>query len=343
MRTVCNAVINLARKNMDEELEKVPEGTVLSFDGSWDHRRRGKQCLFTVICHQNGKIVECLTISQAVSETSENYCGDSNRMEAKGLSLAIDRLRQFPNIVGYVHDNDASARKMIRESGWEITEYLDPGHTMKAFERRVTNFNRKNCHVLRGIEEALKSWMAALLKSNDPVEEKVTQWNNAVNHLSGDHSNCRHGDCRTTTWDLSEDPNAVASLKKFLASTQFILEKCNPTFSTEKNESFHRTKLKFATKDVHWGFTWNARMMCAVLENNLKGWKDILFHELRLDRVPEDVEIQMKNARYPGLQNIAVIPRPPTPEQGEPMSSPRRPMTPRRDLPIYKGNPYSHK
>ena len=29
MRTVCNAVINLARKNMDEELEKVPEGTVL--------------------------------------------------------------------------------------------------------------------------------------------------------------------------------------------------------------------------------------------------------------------------------------------------------------------------
>ena len=134
----------------------------------------------------------------------------------------------------------------------------------------MTNFNRKNCHVLRGIEEALKSWMAALLKSNDPVEEKVTQWNNAVNHLYGDHSNCRHGDCRTTTWDLSEDPNAVASLKKFLASTQFILEKCNPTFSTQKNESFHRTKLKFATKDVHWGFTWNARMMCAVLENNLK-------------------------------------------------------------------------
>ena len=84
-----------------------------------------------------------------------------------------------------MHDNDASARKMIRESGWEITEYLDPGHTMKAFERRVTNFNRRNCHVLRGIEEALKSWMAALLKSNDPVEEKVTQWNNAVNHLSG--------------------------------------------------------------------------------------------------------------------------------------------------------------
>ena len=343
MRTVCNTVINLALQNMDDELEKMPEGSVLSFDGSWDHRRRGKQCLFTVICHQNGKIVECLTISKAVPETSENYCGDSNRMEAKGLSLAIDRLRQCPNIVGYVHDNDASARKMIRESGWEIIEYLDPGHTMKAFERRVTSFNRKNCQVLRGIEGALKSWMAALLKSSDPVEEKVKQWNNAVNHLSGDHSNCHHGDCKTTKWDLAEDEGAVDSLKKFLASTQFILEKCNPTFSTQKNESFHRMKLKFATKDVHWGFTWNARMMCAVLENNMKGWKDVLFHELGLDRVPEDVEIHMKNARFPGLRNIPVLPRLATPEQGEPQYPPRRPMQIRRNLPVYKGNPYTDK
>ena len=117
MRTVCSTVINHTLRNMDDALHKVPEGRVLSFDGSRDHRRQGKQCLFTVICHQNGKIVECLTISKAVPETSENYCGDSNRMEAKGLSLAIDRLRQCPNIVGYVHDNDASARKMIRESG----------------------------------------------------------------------------------------------------------------------------------------------------------------------------------------------------------------------------------
>ena len=230
----------------------------------------------------------------------ENYCGHSNRMEAKALSLAIDRLGQCPNIVGYVPHNDASAGKIIREGGWEIIEYLDAGHSVKAFERRVTNFNRRNCQVMRGIEGALKSWMATLLKSDEPVEEKVRQWNNALNHLSGDHSNCRHGDCNTTKWDLAEDSDAVDSLK-----------------------SFHRMKLKFATKDVHWGFTWNARMMCAVLENNMKGWKEVLFHELGLDRVPEDVEIHVKNARFPGLQNIPVFPRVVKSAQWEPHYPPR--------------------
>ena len=102
-------------------------------------------------------------------------------------------------------------------------------------------------------------------------------------------------------------------------------------------------KLKFATKDVHWGFTWNARMMCAVLENNMKGWKEVLFHELGLDRVPEDVEIHMKNARFPGLQNIPVFPRVVNSAQGEPQYPPRRPVQIRRNLPAYKGNPYSDK
>ena len=75
----------------------------------------------------------------------------------------------------------------------------------------------------------------------------------------------------------------------------------------------------------------------------MKGWKDVLFHELGLDRVPEDVEIHMKNARFPGLRNIPVLPRLATPEQGEPQYPPRRPMQIRRNLPVYKGNPYTDK
>ena len=38
-------------------------------------------------------------------------------MEAKGLILALKTLAQCPNIVGYVHDNDAPARKILNESG----------------------------------------------------------------------------------------------------------------------------------------------------------------------------------------------------------------------------------
>ena len=54
---------------------------------------------------------------------------------------------------------------------------------------------------------------------------------------------------------------AMQALKGFLDATQFVIEKCCGIYSTQSNESLHRRKLKFATKDVKWGFTWHARAM----------------------------------------------------------------------------------
>ena len=65
----------------------------------------------------------------------------------------------------------------------------------------------------------------------------------------------------------------------------FIIESCSTEFDTQSNESFHRTKLKYATKDVKWGKSWNARMMCAVLDRNVPYWKLQLYDELGLPKL----------------------------------------------------------
>ena len=142
--TVGEEITALARRSMEYERSQMPPGTIISFDGSWDHRRQGSRCLFTVICRQTGKILESITISNRTDQTLETFCLHSNLMEAQGLRIAVERLRNFAQIVGYVHDNDAKATKIIQDSGWQIQQFLDPGHALKCFERRLQKLNTTN-------------------------------------------------------------------------------------------------------------------------------------------------------------------------------------------------------
>ena len=57
MRRVCNVICKMAGENMQQELDSCGSNTVIAFDGSWDHRRGGKQCLFTVASCETGKLL----------------------------------------------------------------------------------------------------------------------------------------------------------------------------------------------------------------------------------------------------------------------------------------------
>ena len=300
-KKVCDLICKMAEENMQQELERCGPNTVIAFDGSWDHRRGGKQCLFSVASCATGKIIDAKVISKAIARDSEEFCEQSNMMESKGLSLVIEDLRHNPNIVGYVHDNDGRARNMIRLSGWEIHEYLDPNHALKSFESKLQNFNSKNANILRGVEGSLRKWLYTLLASDYPTEFKKIQWLNCYNHYCGDHRYCLHGNGPTTSWEKSNSVEAKEAFKKFLLNTLWIIEKVDTRFSTQLIESLHRTKLKFACKDVKWGYTWKARMMAAILEHNLPGWKYILRDRLSEEEFQQVPEILGENQQGPDL------------------------------------------
>ena len=53
-RRIGDEIIALAEESMDYERRNLPNGCVIGVDGSWNHRRRGTNCLFSVICRQAG-------------------------------------------------------------------------------------------------------------------------------------------------------------------------------------------------------------------------------------------------------------------------------------------------
>ena len=339
MTLVGNEICAMARESMRLQREQLRPGTVISFDGSWDHRRNGSNCLFTVMECQKWRIIESVVISKRAPPTSQKFCETSTQMEAKGLIVALQSLAQCPGIVGYVHDNDARARKIMEQSGLKIFERLDPGHCLKSFDRKIQNFNRKNGQVLRGIEGSLRRWISTLLKSDLPTEQKVFQWKNALEHYCGHHEHCLHGDCATTTWDLAGDMAAREALKKFLTASQYIVENCERRFSTVRLESFHRLKVKYAPKDVHWGKSWEARMMCAVLDVNKPRWKDELLERIQAEQFTVHQRIDIVVARL-----LERDPPDPTDEQQIPDLEAERDIYGGElyhdPLPLYRRNPY---
>lgn len=91
--------------------------------------------------------------------------------------------------------------------------------------------------------------VAVVIRHRGSVAEKREMWMNAVKHFCGDHSNCLpHGECEK--WSLAENLENVKLLEMFLQETLFIVETCVDEQTTQANESLHRLKLKYASKDV---------------------------------------------------------------------------------------------
>ena len=295
IREVWREIILLAHESMAVVRANLPRNTGIGFHGSWDHRRHGSKCLFAVICSQTGQVIEATVVTKSRTYPSEILCENSSIMEALALKTIVLRLQQLPQIVGYVHDNDGKARNIVQQAGWEIPEFLDPGHAKKSFLRCLQNFERENAKILRDIEEALIHWMEILVHSQLPVERKVFLWQNTLAHMAGWHQHCIHAPMDGPAWNLARYPVALDLLKRFLDATQFIIEKCTAVYNTQSNENLNRRKLKFATKDVKWGFTWHARVMGAVLSRNMIGWKFEIYRRLQLEALPRDLQIQLMN------------------------------------------------
>lgn len=282
LREICEKIVGLARKSMKEVREGLPPNTVISFDGSWEHRRNANRCLFTVIQQGTGKVVFSTVISRKIEENDPHFCANPILMEATGLKLAVECLKDNPNIIGYVHDNDAKADKIIREAGWEIKAHLDPGHCFNGFKRRLDNFEGTHGHILKDIRDSLTRWMKMCCLFNGSDEEKLSLWRNCLNHYCGDHSQCPAHKPTDKVWRYADNPEMRKLLSKFLESIEPMVLGIRPEYSTQSNESFHKEKLKYATKDGKWGWTWEARMMCAVLDRNMANWKLKLFDLLKL-------------------------------------------------------------
>jgi hypothetical protein len=153
--------------------------------------------------------------------------------------------------------------------------------------------NYKDC-ITPELGTSLRKWMRTLLHQNAVTkEEKVKNWMNSVNHHRGRHDNCPTHSKRSQV--LIHNDETADRGTAFLKETSWILESCDSDLSTQVNESFNRGKLKYANKDIKWGFTWKARMCCAVLDRNLPMWKLKLYETIGLPRLHPSVIEKLEN------------------------------------------------
>jgi DNA-binding transcriptional ArsR family regulator len=302
MKKVCDVITRLAKISCLQALMRLESGDVISFDGAYDHRRKAGRCLVCICCQRTGEILAYIIVSNKIDKNLPNFCKVPQNMEVHGMKLLIEELKdengEFrPQISGYVHDNDAKTRNLIKASNWKIKEHLDPGHAMKSFDRVMMKYPQ-----LKPIQLSLRKFMGHLLHSNKLDQAaKGAAWMNALYHYSGIHVRCpfEHvGREMNMRW-TKIDENRLA-LESFLTETKWIAERCVSEFSTQVNESINRSRIKFAIKDVQWGGSYDARMGCAVLDRNWPFWKLVVRDELglrRFDALPMLQHIAMENRR----------------------------------------------
>jgi hypothetical protein len=191
-----------------------------------------------------------------------------------------------------VHDNDNKIRKLIQTmtpyGHPGLQEYLGPGHALKNLDRYIAK-QKHRINMTERIADSLRRWMRTLIRNNSLTDdEKVAAWKNSVHHFKGNHAECPFQHKKDVPVLIDQDW-PVDGLESFLEKTSWILKCCKPELSTQLNESFNRGKLKYATKDIRWGFSWEARMCCAIFDRNCPNWKLNMYGRLGLPPLGADV------------------------------------------------------
>jgi hypothetical protein len=283
LEVVCNEIVQFGRESCLAAQMEVPVGDVVSFDGSWDHRRNAEKCIVPVMSESLRKVICYGIAGRCYPKNDPRFCAISQNMETHALKLTLPCLKALNKIAGYVHDNDAKAKNAIKVAQWPIQEHIDPGHAQKAFVRKLDSFSTKNNNVLADLEGSLSGFFKIVTHMDATADKKVEFWMNSTNHYCGVHSKCpmQHA-TRPVVWAKGKDPKAVGLLNEFLTKTCYIIRCVVGEYSSQLNESFNRGKSKFANKDTNWGMTWEARMCCAVLDRNVDNWRLQLMDRLQL-------------------------------------------------------------
>ena len=172
LRVIAPEIERYASISCAKEYQLMPHGTIVAFDGSWSHRRNASHCLTDFMDINRKKVIAFHFTEKSFGSFKGNYVGASNGMEVAGLRYFVEKAKNDPRIVGYCHDRDAKSRAIVRESGWNIPEFLDKNHALKSFDRKFAEINLKSHRLLHGLHKRLRAWMKCLVYLDETVRVK---------------------------------------------------------------------------------------------------------------------------------------------------------------------------
>jgi hypothetical protein len=251
------------------------------------------------------KVVDFEIIQKSKGKVKGNYLGSSNGMEVEALRRLIPRWTQNTLVVGCVHDSDSKASKAIRDARWHIEQFYDPNHLSKSFDRKWAKVPHAH---LRGLQMKIRKWFNFLIRSDFSPEEKVTFWSNTTQHFIGNHDGCPpHKIKAQKRPPLAENPVGQDELNQFLDKTKKLIVQWGTGLNTQLCECFNSVKARYADKTTSWKISWDARVMCAILQmNNPEKWKFELFAECGLPELHEEALHRLHERVDARLRTLAV-------------------------------------
>ena len=284
-KIISDKIIELAKESAFKYSQNLNDNTIVSLDGAWDHRRHGSSCIVTMIDINSRKIIDFAinTIpKQFVKGTTEE---PSRNLEKVGVSQIAERWKSSQKIKFYVHDNDGVSRNIITESGWKITEVLDPGHAIKAIKKNLENYNKNNGKPFNRLQESIGRFLEILFRNNSITkEQRLAYYYHIPYHYLGNHSLCQHPNntkCRKYSGKNVEF--FKKKLTEFLEKNKHYVEKVNPNIHTQNNECFNHLKTKYLNKNTKYSTSTEMRLSLAILNWNEDNWMDMILEKLDLD------------------------------------------------------------
>lgn len=297
---VIDEIVKLSRENVYNELLSMKLNTVISMDGSWDHKRQGMCCIVVIIDQKRKKIVDFEILRRSTKNHPTDYKGSPQGMETEAVARISKRLKNDLRIVGYCHDRDSSVTSYMKKH-WNIPEFIDRNHSVKCLATYFKDIEKKYGNQDE-LFTHLFNFLNFLISLPTTPEQKVAEWINASEHYRGNHTHCRKHKISNFVWKFSKSDQAIKDLKAFLKKTSFILIQCKPPFSTQLNECYNSIKSHFLNKEIAWRKTAFARLCCSIMEfNEVPEWRMRIRKSLNLPDLSPEVLARInefKQMRY---------------------------------------------
>ena len=291
----------LAYQSCEHWKQKMSPESIVSIDGSWNHRRRGTYEIFDVICVQLKKIIAFDIRIHKSHNIPGNTLATASAMEGESFKILLPELQQDPRICDIVKDGDVQTDKMINESGWQVHIRPDINHLMKHFDD----------HFKKMVPDDIRNKFKGICKYIKENLEQILYWKttNKFKKLDGIHDvqntilHCKFLKYGSRPglfyWKSRKDVKCIEKLNVVIDYCKDLILEFDRGVTTNYNESFHALKAILVPKNFNLGQSTDIRLYATVLQyNEGDSWLMPLFMHFGLDPTCVERLIEFRNTRH---------------------------------------------
>lgn len=286
---VIDALNKFAQISVENAWNDMPDHSVVTIDGSWNHKRCAKVFILDLICEQTHKIVDSEILYKTIGKYKGNYDGSSNLMESEAFKKMLPKLIANCKIDEIVKDGDLKISKIIKDSKWNVLVREDTNHKIINIDTIWNKWNSLCDGKLTGLKKRIVDFLTDVLYESSSTEAKLFKFQNAINHFRGNHLYCpSHKNSKV--WGHRNDKVAVECLRGLITELSSIIINFKRYHTTNYNENFHSIKARLALKNDYQGIWAIGRILAAILQyNNPNYWIFQLMDYFHISALPFNI------------------------------------------------------